>query len=794
MAFQSGTRGVSSPKIRSVPEEAPEFGEMRARANALFRAGDYLPAMQLYQAGYEDAKRRGSPRTAVRFLNNLGGANYRMFRYRDAIQAYLAARDLATSLHDQETLGALDVNLSSLYLRMGEIDAALESAERGLKLPRDATSQYRAKLLIQCALIKARQTEPAQAAVLLRDAIESARGQLDMAAEAEAWNELGNVLMNLGQIPGAERAVLEAFRLRKLTRGDLHFAYESLGELRVLQGDLPSASGFFGRALESARVNSPQAMGAAYYGRGKVKLAQSQLEEAFADFGAALESIRRWRAEVLPADVFRVSAEVELDRVYSSFIEAGSRLYAATGRKEFVEQAFAAAEESRAASLRALWAGPDLTKRMPGEYWQALADLYRAEAHAVREGADGNGAAIREQRLRLAEMEARAGLDFPPDRSNAGASATGALERTRKVLGGSEAYLGFHLGDAESCLWVVTREGFEFRRLPGRAQFVAAIARFVNALRENSPEAVELGKGLYAQLFDGVNPGLLSKPAWVVAPDGPLFELPFAALVEQMKPDSGGPVYVVERHSVRIVPGIPVLSEGAAPEVSSEVVGLGDPIYNRADQRLPREAAGAAPAMELARLPGTGREVESCAGIWRSHGYQPVLLNGAAATRENLADALRRNPAIVHVAAHVLFATQPLSPGMIALTLHPGSGIELLSATEIASMRLKLGLVVLNGCSSGRAPALPGAGLMGMTRAWLAAGARGVIVTRWPVADLGEGELFQSFYRSLSPARTSRQRRSYAELLQEAQLAELHAGGGRANAARWAAYFCVERN
>ena len=83
---------------------------------------------------------------------------------------------------------------------------------------------------------------------------------------------------------------------------------------------------------------------------------------------------------------------------------------------------------------------------------------------------------------------------------------------------------------------------------------------------------------------------------------------------------------------------------------------------------------------------------------------------------------------------------------------------------------------------------------MGMTRAWLAAGARSVIFTRWPVADQGESELFQSFYNSLSPSRPSRQRRSYAELLQEAQLVELHAGGERANAARWAAYFCVERN
>ena len=82
---------------------------------------------------------------------------------------------------------------------------------------------------------------------------------------------------------------------------------------------------------------------------------------------------------------------------------------------------------------------------------------------------------------------------------------------------------------------------------------------------------------------------------------------------------------------------------------------------------------------------------------------------------------------------------------------------------------------------------------MGMTRAWLAAGARAVIVTRWATSDQQEGELFRSFYNRLSSLSRSRPRPSYAQILQQAQLAELHAGGFRANPAYWAAYFCVER-
>jgi CHAT domain-containing protein len=198
--------------------------------------------------------------------------------------------------------------------------------------------------------------------------------------------------------------------------------------------------------------------------------------------------------------------------------------------------------------------------------------------------------------------------------------------------------------------------------------------------------------------------------------------------------------------------------------------------------------------MELARLVGSSREIESCARVWRSHGYEPILLRGAAANRENLAGALGRNPAVLHVAAHILFPPQYSGPGLIALALQRDGEIELLSATEIAAMRLKLGLVVLNGCSSAHAPTLPGAGLMGMTRAWLAAGARAVIATRWAIGDERDGEIFQSFYDRLSSVPDSRHRGSSAQVLQQAQLTEVRAGGRRANPASWAAYFCVERN
>jgi CHAT domain-containing protein/tetratricopeptide (TPR) repeat protein len=808
MIVQSGTRGVSNPKLRVDHEESPKLRELRRQGNVLFRAGEYLRAIRTYENGYEEAKRSGSLRSAVRFLNNLGSARYKVFQYRAAVQAYLEARDLATSQGDRESLGALCVNLSSLYFDMGDIEASLESAQQGLKQPDDATTKFKALLLIQCARINGQQKHSERAVILLLDAIEASRAELDISSEAQAWNELGNILVEGGQLQSAERALLESFRLRKLTHDDrIHFSYESLGNLRALQGDSQSALMLLNRAVDAARVVSPSATWSAYYDRGKVKLAQRRWRGAFTDFGAALKYARRWRAEVLPADEFRISTEVELHQVYSSFIQLGSRLYAQTGQKHFAEDAFAAAEECRAASLRALWVGPDLTKKLPNEYWETLANLHRAETALMKDQRNGAPAAIRTLRLRVAEMEALAGLDSPRVVDDSDQAGVSLIERVRRVLRPKEVFVGFHLGDAESCLWVIANQGFEFRRLPPRAHFVENVGLFVKALRKNSPEAVVLGNRLYTELFGSISRRLLDKPLWILAPDGPLFELPFAALVEGSKLHSDTPLYVVERHAIQLIPGISVLYRTSASDLNGLVVGLGDPIYNRADPRLPHgqferrrfdggqaESNARARPIELARLMGSAREIENCAKVWRSHGDEPIVLRGATANKENLVGTLRRNPTVVHLAAHVLFPTEHSGPGAVALALQPAGEVELFSATEIASMRLRLGLVVLNGCGSGSAVTLPGAGLLGMTRAWLAAGARAVIVTRWAMDDQDEGELFLTFYERFSALRGSQNRISFAELLQQAQLTELRAGGQRANPAHWAAYFCVERN
>jgi CHAT domain-containing protein len=73
-----------------------------------------------------------------------------------------------------------------------------------------------------------------------------------------------------------------------------------------------------------------------------------------------------------------------------------------------------------------------------------------------------------------------------------------------------------------------------------------------------------------------------------------------------------------------------------------------------------------------------------------------------------------------------------------------------LEVSEIARLNLDSDLVVVSACQTGRGKLLSGEGIVGLSRAFLYAGARSVIVSLWNVSDISTGQLMKSFYQNLT--------------------------------------------
>ncbi|WDE05289.1 CHAT domain-containing protein [Thalassomonas viridans] len=152
----------------------------------------------------------------------------------------------------------------------------------------------------------------------------------------------------------------------------------------------------------------------------------------------------------------------------------------------------------------------------------------------------------------------------------------------------------------------------------------------------------------------------------------------------------------------------------------------------------------------LPPLPWTAREAEKLKTLFRQAKYQ--IYTGPAANRSNLRTRQVRHARILHIASHGYFHS--LNPDNIgfALAAHekPG-GVEsgFITLTELFSFRFNNELVVISGCDTGMGKNMDGEGMLGLSRGFIAQGAKHVISTLWPVADKASAKFMQLFYQHL---------------------------------------------
>ncbi len=271
---------------------------------------------------------------------------------------------------------------------------------------------------------------------------------------------------------------------------------------------------------------------------------------------------------------------------------------------------------------------------------------------------------------------------------------------------------------------------------------------------------MDLARALYHDLLAPLEPLLAGRTRLTIVPDAPLHLLPFDALV------SGGgdstPSYVLDRYTVRLGSSL----VGGA----TEVPGL-----------PPGDIVAVSGASALGPAAGMDREVAAVAGVLRGSRMVTSLV-GVKATEPTLR-ALARDAGLLHVAAHARANEHRPDYGMVILGA-AGDDDGLLHVYEIREMVFTGALVVLSACESGTGRLAGGEGPLGLSRAFLQAGASAVVATLWPIGE-ATSDLMRHFYAAL------RDGSSTPEALREAKLALRH--GSRTSPLVWAAFTLTYR-
>ena len=173
-------------------------------------------------------------------------------------------------------------------------------------------------------------------------------------------------------------------------------------------------------------------------------------------------------------------------------------------------------------------------------------------------------------------------------------------------------------------------------------------------------------------------------------------------------------------------------------------------------------------------LPASEDEVESIFSQFNQLKYKAKIALRNDVNEQFIKSGGLENFKIIHFATHGFVNTE--EPELSAILLAQDSTCKqdgILFAGEISNLKLKSDLVTLSACETGLGRQYDGEGIVGLTRAFLYAGAKNIIVSLWQVNDKSTSDLMIDFYKGIL---TKRKNQNYSQSLRKAKLKMIDEG------------------
>jgi CHAT domain-containing protein/Tfp pilus assembly protein PilF len=401
----------------------------------------------------------------------------------------------------------------------------------------------------------------------------------------------------------------------------------------------------------------------------------------------------------------------------------------------------------------------------------------RAATDAARKQMAANEAAIAANEALLAQK-------FPDYAALANPKPL-KVEDVQQLLRTDEAMAFFLTAADESYVFALTHDSFDWKVIPltGTAltEKISAFRRGldVDSLNSNGPSGkpelfdLEASHELYTELLGPVDELIKSKKMLMIAPSGVLTALPFHLLVTEKstasKPENldayRDAAWLIKRQAVSVVPSVASLKAlrtfaSKSNANGKPMIGFGDPAFDPGAP-IPDKSQTPAPPGRRSIVTRSYTDFWQGAGVDRSAlSHSLPQLPDTAVELRTVAQKLDVPASDIHLGRDasettvkkapladyriVYFATHGLVAGdikgvaepslVLSIPAHPSDFDDgLLTASEVAQLKLNADWVVLSACNT-VAGGKPGAeALSGLARAFFYAGARALLVTHWSV-------------------------------------------------------------
>lgn len=757
--------------------------------------GQYLLAEPLFKrstAIFQTA--RPEHPTVATSLNNLaalyndqGKYPQAELLYKQALAIYEKALgpespDVALSLH----------NLAVLYEVQGQYTQAEPLYQRALAVYEKTLGPDHPDLagsLNGLAVLYNTQGQAAQAEPLYQRALaiyEKALGP-EHPAVARSLNNLAVLYKAQGRYAQAEALYQRSLAIREKFLGpehpDVAFSLNNLAELRRAQGRYEAAEPLYQRAL-AIRVNALDP-GHSLVATSLGKLAllyrdQKRLQESLDIIRQSTRILAR-RAKLAAGNSTAQHGTTQTSVIDSLTTHAtliGQILPSVppSARAKLIDEAYSVAQRASSgdtgAALAQMAARASAGNGPLAQKVRAQQDTIAAWRQFDKQLLDaiGKSAAQRNvlaekdlrQKLsdagtRIAQLNVELQRDFPEYRELISPEPLSVVD-TQKLLKPDEALVSFLVADQETLLWVIRPRRVEMLRLgiarEALGKQVALLRQGTNLSSGDLPVfSYATAHALYKTLFAPAVPFLKGAKHVILVADGPLQSLPFGMLLSAGTATDKNAPWLIRQYAFSNLPAatsLRALRRFGKPSTASEpFMGFGDPIL----QGTPGEARGVTAArlfargavadtrelQGMARLPESADELRAIAKTLKAENKNVVLAD--AATEQKVKQTNLAPFRVLAFATHGLMAGEFKGLAEPALVLtppqNPGETDDgLLTASEVAGLKLNADWVVLSACNTAAPDGTPGAdGFSGLTKAFFYAGSQSLLVSHWAVAS-----------------------------------------------------------
>jgi CHAT domain-containing protein/tetratricopeptide (TPR) repeat protein len=767
--------------------------------------GEIKKSHEHYERARELARRLNDSSTERAALNNIGKLHQDAGDLQNAVSYYLQALPLYADSPPRRAVTLS--NLGVVYTRLGELERALDYLQQALAILKTGPDRNAESVtLSNIGFVYTRLSKPQEALDYYGQALAMQQKAGNRSQEAQTLDYMGAQYFEMGEPDKAleyHQQALEIQRTAKNVRRQ-GFGLNNIGHVYRRLGQLDKALESYNQALSIFRnLNDLNSAAVALEGRARVQQQRGNLTEARKDIEESLTLIETVRARS-GSQQLRASYLAGKEEAYEFYVDLLMQLHFANPSQGHDAEALQASERGRARSLLELLneASADIQQGVSADLVskeRELRQLINAKAqrqiqltaqNGKREEIDTFNKEIRALEDDYQQVQAEIRKASPAYAALIQPQPLG-LEGIQAQLNPNTVLLEYSLGDAQSYLWVVTPESLKTYKLSPREQ-VEKVARQVyesltarsvfNSLESpaerqsriaDADAQFQRASAELSRMILAPAAAQLGTKRLVIVADGALQYVPFAALSldRSMRP-------LIVDHEIASLPSASSLaiqrqSLANRKPAPKSVAVIADPIFSTADARfrstisvqattrntvstaddtriIEHLAGGSGSQLTIGRLPFTRQEADQILAVAPSASNLKAV--DFRANRTMVTSGELGQYRYVHFATHGYVDTARAGLSAIVLSMIDERGNAqdgFVRTHDIYNLKLPAELVVLSACETGLGKDVKGEGIEGLTRAFMYAGARRVIVSLWNVNDKATAALMQRLYTGM---------------------------------------------